>query len=202
MNRITLDIGKHTGLAADYLTNATDRQNDDLPYWYLALSEDPAYARHCRVDDAELVGSWGEALLCAGQVLGGLTDEQARILENWDRILLRGFRDNGLRYNLDYPWAQRSILVLTPDRQVLEVPAQQPDPLGIGPHVEPGHRTGPNPRSKQFDTDARPERILHGPFAIQHVRYSGVKVPDLPVGRVGPIRKGFIRRVGRLRVQV
>ena len=45
-------------LALNYLTSMVDERYDYLPFWLIAAHENPAFARHCRVDDAELVASW------------------------------------------------------------------------------------------------------------------------------------------------
>jgi hypothetical protein len=103
---LILDIKKRAQLAADYLTAATDKKNNYMPYWYISIGENPPYARHCRVDDSELAGSWSESLHNIGNILGEHSNEQKEILGSWQDICLQGFRDCGLRYNIDYPWTQ------------------------------------------------------------------------------------------------
>lgn len=49
-------------LVLGYLTSMVDAQEDNLPYWLVLPHKKPAEAAHCRVDDAELVGSWYEAI--------------------------------------------------------------------------------------------------------------------------------------------
>ena len=56
-------------LAHHYLTSMVDEKNGYLPYWLILPNQKPAEAAHCRVDDAELVGSWYEGLDSAMQVL-------------------------------------------------------------------------------------------------------------------------------------
>ena len=60
-----------------FIINMTDEKMDHLPYWYVQINENPAYARHVRVDDAELVASWYEAIVCCIKILGDETDERA-----------------------------------------------------------------------------------------------------------------------------
>ena len=57
-----LDILNDARLAHNYLTSMVDARCDYLPYWLTGANENPAWARHCREDDAELVASWFEAL--------------------------------------------------------------------------------------------------------------------------------------------
>ena len=45
-----------------------DPAYDNLPYWLLLPNKKPAEAAHCRVDDAELVGSWYEGLVSAMRI--------------------------------------------------------------------------------------------------------------------------------------
>lgn len=56
-------------LAHNYLTGMVDKKLDNLPYWLLMPNKKPAEANHCKVDDAELVGSWYEGLDCAMKML-------------------------------------------------------------------------------------------------------------------------------------
>ena len=86
----------------NYLTRMVDAQNDNLPYWLILPNKKPAEAAHCRVDDAELVGSWYEGLESSMRVLG--TDEGADVLESFKRFLLSGWGDHGLRFHNKYPW--------------------------------------------------------------------------------------------------
>ena len=57
-------------LVHHYITHMVDKAQDNLPYWLLLPNKKPAEAAHCRVDDAELVGSWYEGLHSAMQMLG------------------------------------------------------------------------------------------------------------------------------------
>ncbi|MBR5986200.1 MAG: hypothetical protein IK019_07325, partial [Clostridia bacterium] len=86
----------------NYLTRMVDAQNDNLPYWLILPNKKPAEAAHCRVDDAELVGSWYEGLESSMRILG--TDEGADVLESFKRFLLSGWGDHGLRFHNKYPW--------------------------------------------------------------------------------------------------
>ena len=56
-------------LVHHYITHMVDKAQDNLPYWLLLPNKKPAEAAHCRVDDAELVGSWYEGLHSAMQML-------------------------------------------------------------------------------------------------------------------------------------
>ena len=42
----------------NYITTMVDAKEDNLPYWLILPNKNPAEAAHCRVDDAELIGSW------------------------------------------------------------------------------------------------------------------------------------------------
>ncbi len=90
-------------LALNYLDGMTDRKYDYLPFWLTLPHKKPAEAEHCRVDDAELVASWFEAVDSIIGILGkvGATEElyngfRAQVLSNWG--------EHGLRYHKKYPW--------------------------------------------------------------------------------------------------
>ena len=57
-------------LVRHYITSMVDPAFDNLPYWLILPNKKPAEAAHCRVDDAELAGSWYEGLSCAMEVCG------------------------------------------------------------------------------------------------------------------------------------
>ena len=86
----------------NYLTRMVDEKNDFLPYWLILPNKKPAEAAHCRVDDAELVGSWYEGLDSAMRVLN--TDEGCDVLEGFKRHLLSCWGEHGLRFHKKYPW--------------------------------------------------------------------------------------------------
>ncbi len=90
-------------LVLNYIDGMTDRSNDHLPYWLTVPHKKPAEAEHCRVDDAELVGSWFEAVDSLIGILGNseLTDE---LYEGFRGQLLRYWGARGLRYNFKYSW--------------------------------------------------------------------------------------------------
>ena len=48
---------KNAEMALNYLTQMVDPKLDYLPYWLIYPNENPAFAKHCRVDDAELAAS-------------------------------------------------------------------------------------------------------------------------------------------------
>ena len=56
--------------ARNYLISMVDEKYDYLPYWFVQVNAAPAFARHVRVDDAELVASWYEAIVSIRKILG------------------------------------------------------------------------------------------------------------------------------------
>ena len=89
-----------------YIINMTDEAYDFLPYWYVQINENPAYARHVRVDDAELVASWYEAIVCSLRILGKDADEKAfKVRDGLKRHLLKSWGEKGLRFHEEYPWS-------------------------------------------------------------------------------------------------
>lgn len=56
-------------LVHHFITSMVDPAYDNLPYWLLLPNKKPAEAAHCRVDDAELVGSWYVGLCAAMEML-------------------------------------------------------------------------------------------------------------------------------------
>ena len=98
------DIFDMARRAQNYLTHMVDERHDYLPYWFIAINEAPAWARHVRVDDAELVASWYEAIVCMRRMLGA--DDRALAVEaGFQKHLLRSWGPKGLRYHEDYPWS-------------------------------------------------------------------------------------------------
>lgn len=89
-------------LVHHYITNMVDKAYDNLPYWLLLPNKKPAEAAHCRVDDAELVGSWYEGLVCAMRILN--TDEGADVKASLRRHLMKSWGEHGLRFCEPYPW--------------------------------------------------------------------------------------------------
>lgn len=95
----------HASLSLNYLTKMTDASLGYLPYWLVSLHNGPAFAEHCRVDDAELVASWYEGLSCAREILQtseGADVEQALLgkllSEGWDT-------ESGFRFPVKRPWS-------------------------------------------------------------------------------------------------
>ena len=86
----------------NYLTRMVDENNDNLPYWLILPNKKPAEAAHCRVDDAELVGSWYEGLSCSMRLLN--TEEGKDVLDSFKRQLLSSWGEHGLRFHKKYPW--------------------------------------------------------------------------------------------------
>ncbi len=97
------DLPAHAAGAHNYLTGMVDARCDYLPYWLIGANQNPGWARHCRVDDAELVASWYEALEGTLEVLG--TDDGREVLEGFRTHLLRSWGPHGLRYHEPYPWS-------------------------------------------------------------------------------------------------
>lgn len=89
-------------LVHHYITNMVDKAEDNLPYWLLLPNKKPAEAAHCRVDDAELVGSWYEGLVSAMEVLG--TTDGDDVKQSLRRHLMKSWGEHGLRFCEKYPW--------------------------------------------------------------------------------------------------
>jgi len=89
-------------LVLGYLTSMVDKRYDNLPYWLILPHKKPAEAAHCRVDDAELVGSWYEGIDCALKMLG--TNEGDKVRQSFRRHLMKSWGEHGLRFHEDYPW--------------------------------------------------------------------------------------------------
>lgn len=89
-------------LVLGYLTNMVDKAYDNLPYWLILPNKKPAEAAHCRVDDAELVGSWYEGIDCALKMLN--TSEGDEVKQSFRRHLMKSWGAHGLRFHEDYPW--------------------------------------------------------------------------------------------------
>lgn len=87
----------------NYITSMVDDKYDYLPYWYIMINESPAYAKHVRVDDAELVASWYEAIVDLQKILG--KDDRSQAVEaGFKRHLLNSWGPKGLRYHEPFPW--------------------------------------------------------------------------------------------------
>ena len=97
------DLPESARLVRRYITNMVDPAYDNLPYWLLLPNKKPAEAAHCRVDDAELVGSWYEGLCCCNEILGE-TDEAVRVKQSLRRHLMKSWGEHGLRFCEKYPW--------------------------------------------------------------------------------------------------
>ena len=97
------DLLQSARLALHYLTSMVDPAYDNLPYWLILPHKKPAEAAHCRVDDAELVGSWYEGIDAARKILG--TQEGAEVQASFRRHVLKSWGAHGLRFHEDYPWS-------------------------------------------------------------------------------------------------
>ena len=93
---------QNAALVHHYITNMVDKAQDNLPYWLLLPNKKPAEAAHCRVDDAELVGSWYEGLCCAMEMLGTMDGDDVK--QSLRRHLMKSWGAHGLRFCEPYPW--------------------------------------------------------------------------------------------------
>ena len=98
------DLAATAKRALNYLAGMVDPKMDYLPYWLVNPVTVPAFAKHCRVDDAEIVASWYEALVCCQEILG--TDDGTEVREGFERHLMKSWGPKGLRYHEPYPWAR------------------------------------------------------------------------------------------------
>ena len=87
----------------NYIDGMTDRKYDYLPFWLVEPHKKPAEAQHCRVDDAELVGSWYEATDSLRHILGE-EEELMKLRAGFRRQVLSSWGEHGLRFHKPYPW--------------------------------------------------------------------------------------------------
>ena len=97
------DLTEEARLALNYIDGMTDRAYDYLPYWLVTPHKKPAEAEHCKVDDAELVGSWLEATDSLIGILGQV-GESKNLYEGFRRRVLSSWGEHGLRFHEAYPW--------------------------------------------------------------------------------------------------
>lgn len=100
----TFDLKAVAKRAQWYMTQMVDKEYDCLPYWFVQINEAPAYAKHVRVDDAELIASWYEAIVACRHILGK-NAEALKVEKAFRRHLLKSWGPMGLRYHEDYPWS-------------------------------------------------------------------------------------------------
>lgn len=95
---------KSAKLSLHYLTSMTDPALGHLPYWLVAPVQNPAFAEHCRVDDAELAASWYEGLSCVREMLG--TSEGGDVEAALRSHVLNpdAWGPQGLRFHASRPW--------------------------------------------------------------------------------------------------
>ena len=86
-----------------YIDNMTDRAYDYLPFWLVVPHKKPAEAEHCKVDDAELVGSWFEAVDSLEGILGK-SDTTRALYDGFHRQLMDSWGEHGLRFHKKHPW--------------------------------------------------------------------------------------------------
>ena len=100
------DFQDMTKKGHNYLTTMVDSKYDYLPYWLVNISSVPAFAQHVRVDDAELVASWYEAIVCTQYILGE-DDKAGKVEQGLKKHLLDYWGNEGLRYHgEDFPWTK------------------------------------------------------------------------------------------------
>ena len=103
MNYQQYDLREDARLALNYIDGMTDRAYDYLPFWLVLPHQKPAQAEHCRVDDAELVGSWLEAVDSLESILGK-SEPSRELYEGFRRQVLSHWGEHGLRFHKKYPW--------------------------------------------------------------------------------------------------
>lgn len=103
MNYQKYDLTEDARIALNYIDGMTDRAYDYLPYWLVTPHKKPAEAEHCKVDDAELVGSWLEATDSLIGILGEV-GESRNLYEGFRRKVLSSWGEHGLRFHEPYPW--------------------------------------------------------------------------------------------------
>lgn len=89
--------------ALNYIDGMTDRNYDYLPFWLVLPHKKPAEAEHCKVDDAELVGSWFEAVDSIIGILGEVGNTKA-LYDGFRRQLMDSWGEHGLRFHKKFPW--------------------------------------------------------------------------------------------------
>jgi hypothetical protein len=97
------DLKNDARLALNYIDGMTDRAYDYLPFWLTLPHKKPAEAEHCRVDDAELVGSWFEAVDSLISILGS-SAEADELHGGLRKQVLSSWGEHGLRFHKKYPW--------------------------------------------------------------------------------------------------
>ncbi len=86
-----------------YINNMTDRAYDYLPFWLVVPHKKPAEAEHCKVDDAELVGSWFEAVDSLRDILGE-SEITRELYTGFRGQLMDSWGEHGLRFHKKHPW--------------------------------------------------------------------------------------------------
>jgi len=97
------DLVNNAKEALNYIDSMTDRKYNFLPFWLTMPHKKPAEAEHCRVDDAELVGSWFEAVDSLINILGH-NDTLDELYNGFRNRLLMSWGECDLRYSEYYPW--------------------------------------------------------------------------------------------------
>ena len=86
-----------------YIDNMTDRAYGCLPFWLVVPHKKPAEAEHCKVDDAELVGSWFEAVDSLEGILGK-SEVTRELYDGFRDQLMESWGEHGLRFHKKHPW--------------------------------------------------------------------------------------------------
>ena len=97
------DLREDAVRALSYIDNMTDKKLGRLPYWLVLPHKKPAEAEHCKVDDAELVGSWFEAVDSLETILGK-TDTTRELYTALRAHLMDSWGEHGLRFHKKFPW--------------------------------------------------------------------------------------------------
>lgn len=97
------DLAADARRALSYIDNMTDKALGRLPYWLVLPHKKPAEAEHCKVDDAELVGSWFEAVDSIEGILGK-SETTAELYTALRAHLMESWGECGLRFHKKFPW--------------------------------------------------------------------------------------------------
>ncbi len=97
------DLTEDAKRVLSYINNMTDRAYDYLPFWLVVPHKKPAEAEHCKVDDAELVGSWFEAVDSLEGILGK-SDITRELYNGFRGQLMDSWGEHGLRFHKKHPW--------------------------------------------------------------------------------------------------
>ena len=97
------DLVEDARRVLSYIDNMTDRAYGCLPFWLVVPHKKPAEAEHCKVDDAELVGSWFEAVDSLEGILGR-SEVTRELYDGFRSQLMDSWGEHGLRFHKKHPW--------------------------------------------------------------------------------------------------